>query len=223
MIDAAVSERTDEDLIVLSAPTEPAVMKELIAGALIDSEQYMCLFCCDIIVHFLVPSKRSVLGRLPANSDYVYEDLLSANAVSIIHVASGDVFNLPRELSPGRMVLEFMDHAVFSAVIRDCVYRPLSNQFPECEFKLIDADWSHRVSFYGIFRVGYRCDDGVVIPADIITQKDQRIFIHFQHFQEYAGSKFGWVAVPNDRLSPPPKNFRRRSLNIVSRARAATR
>eukprot|EP00484_Ammonia_sp_Unknown_P001309 CAMPEP_0197021296 /NCGR_PEP_ID=MMETSP1384-20130603/2177_1 /TAXON_ID=29189 /ORGANISM="Ammonia sp." /LENGTH=326 /DNA_ID=CAMNT_0042449085 /DNA_START=71 /DNA_END=1051 /DNA_ORIENTATION=+ len=110
--------------------------------------------------------------------------------------------------------IEFMNHPKYCSIIKDCVYQQLIQTFRAHEFRLIDADWSRKQEFYGVFSIGYRCDDGKVVPADIIMQRDDKLFIHFGTFGDQSGQKFGWISVPNDRVSPPPKTAYSRQAHL---------
>eukprot|EP01084_Bolivina_argentea_P119762 212319_1 len=68
-------------------------------------------------------------------------------------------------------------------------------------------DWSRKTDFAEIECVGYLCDDGEIVKADVEHQNRNKIFVNFNNhsYSSYhSGAKFLWIAVPNDRIRPPP-------------------
>eukprot|EP01084_Bolivina_argentea_P004481 8531_1 len=67
-----------------------------------------------------------------------------------------------------------------------------------------DATWNERIDFNGISVIGYLCDNGQIIRGDILTQKQGKIFVHFDQAAGHYGKKYDWIVVPNKRICYPP-------------------
>ena len=232
-IDMGVTNYFDEsEVIILSLPTPRPEIKQILTDYLISNQNEFCIFSCDIIIDFLVFDYKQTQNKMPQITKSIHYSLLNENSLSIIHCKSGEIFSLPRKIYTELiklenenetfavfqciededymryLKLEFMNHPKYFDIIKNCVYNKMCQIFPKSNFKLIDADWSNKSEFYGIFRIGYRYLNGKIVCADIIMQKDRKIFVHFGNEVNENGLKFSWISVPNDRITPPPKTMK---------------
>ena len=88
-------------------------------------------------------------------------------------MSSGDIFNLPRNLKHNvskteehesecdKLNIEFTNHPKYYDSIKECVYNNMREILFRNNVKLIDADWSKKSEFYGIFE----------IDIDVMTEK----------------------------------------------------
>ena len=78
----------------------------------------------------------------------------------------------------------------------------------EKEEREVIEDWSKKVDFSDVKSIGYLCDDGAVIVGDVVKMNGNgtQIFVHFNNDGGHYGKKYGYIDIPNERISPPPKN-----------------
>ena len=202
------SEYDNRDIIILSAPTKPARIRSILDGYMMDNDLEQSLFCSDIILDFLNLNIQCIRRRLPNDGDSKSLSqslfwMLSPYAVVILHIQSGDMFTLPRRPS-SEFNLQFMPFRNYSDVIERHIFKELDVSFPST-FDMMPQDWTKKEDFSRIPEVGYLCDDGTTVTTDVVRQKKDgsQIFVHFKHCASRGGSKYRWISVPNDRISPP--------------------
>ena len=203
-----LSEYENRDIIILSAPTKPARIRSLLDGYMLENDLEESLFCSDIILDFLNLNIQSIRRRLPNDGDSKSLSqslfwMMSGYAVVILHIQSGDMFTLPRRPAT-EFNLQFMPFRNYSDVIETQIYKELDICFP-ATFDMMPQDWTKKEDFSRIPEVGYLCDDGTTVNTDVVRQKKDgsQIFVHFKHCASRGGSKYRWIPVPNDRISPP--------------------
>ena len=221
-----------EDIILLSSTTAPKEINQILIDYLIENDNEYAIFSCDIIIEFLISTSKAIENKMQQVSPAIYQNLIDKNAMSIIHCPSGDIFNLPRIIADfnentetetenadifneeehfisDTLSIEFMNYPKYFDIIQECVYENMREILTTNgnTVKLVHADWSKRSEFYGILEIGYRGNDGKIVPADVILQKENQIFIHCGNNANMSNlqRKFGWINVPNDRITPPVK------------------
>jgi len=214
------SEYDNRDILILSAPTKPGKIKGLLEHYLLENDMEDTLFCGDIIMDFLNLNVRSIRKRLPndGNSKSLSHSLfwmLATESVVILHLRSGDMFTLPRRPST-EFNLEFMLYRHYADVIEERVFKELDTSFPST-FSMMQQDWTKRTDFSDVPEIGYLCDDGTTVNTDVIRQKQDgsQIFVHFKHCASSGGGKYRWIPVPNDRVSPPKMDWKRKAPSFI--------
>eukprot|EP01084_Bolivina_argentea_P002622 4853_1 len=194
---------TDYDsksIILLSCPTEPNHMKHILSEYMISTNNEESLFCIDIILDFLIFSKKYVSNLLP-NKNIKIHYLLKSNCIVIVHIKSLDIFCLPRHLH-SKFNIKFMNYSNYSNIIKNTIYLSLQKTFPST-FNIMPQDWTRKHNFFNISEIGYLCNDGIIIRGDVVRQNNNKIFVHFNTGASHFGHKYKWITVPNDRISPP--------------------
>eukprot|EP01084_Bolivina_argentea_P040061 74030_1 len=186
-----------DGIIILAAPYPLHATKYAI-------KQFIGTFYVDIILDYLLPNSQYVSNKLSKNCDCIYYSLLAANAIVIINIKHQNIFTIPRDiddLNEDSFSIYFTNNDCFIDIIK-CLYLEFHKIYPSKIKSNIAANWSKRCNFDGVSQISYLCENGKIIDADIIQQKEDKIFIVFQKSVKEFEHRFAWIKIPNYRIAP---------------------
>ena len=213
-------------VVVISLPYKLSSVNQVLTEFISNSfVQQSMLFCCDLIMEYVVSNKYTINkrirkfenlanhgGTLSIWTIQAHDSLISTEAVIFINTENGEYVSIPRDKNQlhnewkiSWKYDEIETSAAYTNIISN-IFDKISNKYLSDHFRFIES-WSHKFDFSNISLIGYLCDDGEVVKADILRQRHGRIFIHL-----YDGSvvgsdkKYEWISVPNDRICAPPKH-----------------
>ena len=195
--------------IIISSPYKPNDMKQALQQHICDTFiQQSILFCCDIIMDFIIPNNQ--MTQIQTSS----VDLLEHNAIIIINRKNSKFISIPRNVAAfsNKWKISWWKEMENDNKSYNKICSSIANKIGKqylSQYFYVEQDWSQRTDFTDVSEVGYLCDNGVTVEGDVLRQRhsDLAIFVNFHTDTDasHYGRKHDWISVPNQRLCPPPK------------------
>ena len=208
-------------VIIISLPYKLSNIKQAINDFITNEFIHeSMLFCCDVIMEFITPSKPFIRNIMKSSKIYnnalstwsneEYDKLTSTQSLIIINTENDTFVSLARNSDTlyKNWKLSWCGSHAFKIICSN-IFTKVANEYLPTHFKRIE-EWGKKIDFSDTRVIGYLCNDGEVAKGDIIDQNrhNGKIFVHFNTDAVHFGRKYEWLQIPNDRICPPPKNRR---------------
>lgn len=211
-----------DNLIIISLPYALEDTEKALSQYISDNfvEESM-LFCCDMIIEYVVASKVHIAKERkryntsqknePKHGEVAnreYDELISTNGLVIIDTTISNFVSLPRNVQ----TLHKSWKATWNDANDKAMMQIFGNIDSECiknHFDVISNAWSRKTDFSEISLCGYLCDGGEIVRAEILVQNkaNGKLFVHFDtNAEDHSGFSYVWLDTPNERLCAPPKH-----------------
>ena len=209
-------------IAIISCPFNPSDIQQSMTEYILNVfDNDSVLFCCDIIMEFIILNKHIIQQKIRSNKSQEnninnewtlrkHDELLSTQSLIIIDLKNSNYISIPRNTNDlnskwkiswtGSDEYNSLYHSTCSIICGNIANKYLPQHF-------ISNDWSQRTDFNGVKHVGYLCDNGFIIKGDCLRQNREngKIFVHFNTDAGHFGKNYEWLNTPNDRICPPPK------------------
>lgn len=203
-----------DNVIIISLPYPLKDTKAALLQFISDTfaEESM-LFCTDMIIEFVVPSKVHIHNMIKMNdtspkneptqkitwTNDEYDKLISVNSLIIINIETLTFIVIPRNVhslyKSWRISWDDAMDGLMNQIFQDSDIRCIKDHF--------ELDWSLKIDYSDVTICGYLCDDGMIVKAEVLNQitDNGRIFVQFRNVDGF--KRFGWFDTPNSRFRPP--------------------
>ena len=212
-----------DKVIIILLPYKINDIKQSLTQFISDSfDNESMLFCCDVIMEFIVYNKYYIHNKINNNKKLKdndpskwtndnYDELASTQSLILIDIETLKFVALPRNVNDlfNSWKISWNNGEKYGKICSQ-IFKNIGDKYLKNNFIFMDEDWANKTNFAGISRIGCIRYDGTIVEGDLLSQNSAtfQISVHFP-FHSYRnpspyGQEYVELTVPNDRICAPP-------------------